>query len=105
MDRFNYMNELLTFYGPLLSARQSEILKYYFYEDLSLSEIADNLGISRNAVFDAIKKAEDKLEYYENNLHLLRDYNFRSGKYEEILMLDHEDVNKIIEELKIGEEQ
>ena len=54
-DKFEHVNLLLPFYGKLLSERQLEILKYYYYEDLSLSEIAENLSISRNAVFDALK--------------------------------------------------
>ena len=104
MDRFTLNNQLIDFYGKLLSTRQQEILNYYYYEDLSLSEIADNLNISRNAVFDALKKAEEKLNYYENELHLLADYNFRIEKYNQIKELKHDKVNEIIEELLNNEE-
>lgn len=64
-------NELLDLYGSMLSKRQQEILKLYFQEDLSLSEIQDELGISRAAVYDALNKGIKSMEQYETQLQLL----------------------------------
>ena len=62
-NQFDYINELMPFYLRLLTERQQEILKLYFYEDLSLTEIAENLNISRNGVYDTLKKAEKSLDF------------------------------------------
>ncbi len=98
-DKFTYMNALLDFYQPMLSQRQQEILMNYYGEDLSLSEIADNLNISRNAVYDALKKAEEKLSELEETLHLYADYRYRSEKYEQLREAGDEDIKKIVDEL------
>lgn len=61
-NQFDYINELMPFYLSLLTERQQEILKLYFYEDLSLTEIAENLNISRNGVYDTLKKSRKKFK-------------------------------------------
>jgi len=53
---------LLDFYGPVLTEKQRVILTEYYDEDLSLAEIAENLGITRQGVRDAIKHGEAALE-------------------------------------------
>ena len=58
-------------YESLLAASQREALTMYLRFDLSLSEIAQEKGISRAAAFDAVKKGIAKLESFEENLHLL----------------------------------
>ncbi len=67
------MNELFDVYGELLPPKQSQIFIYYYEDNLSLSEIADNLSISRNAVYDALKKAETSLKNYEEKLHIIEN--------------------------------
>ena len=52
---------LLDFYGEMLTKKQHDFLVYYYDEDLSLSEIAENEGITRQGVRDAIKRAENQL--------------------------------------------
>lgn len=52
---------LLDFYGEMLTEKQRNCLAYYYEEDLSLSEIAENEGISRQGVRDSIKRAEAQL--------------------------------------------
>lgn len=85
-------NELLHIYGSLLSDTQKEIATSYFEYDLSLSEIADEKGISRAAVEDAIKKSIVKLDQLESNLHILEN----NKNIEEIIKdLDDETRNKI----------
>jgi len=65
---------LLDFYGPMLSLRQRELLAMYCEEDMSLSEIADQQGVTRQAVYDAVNKAERKLNQAEAELGLVRRY-------------------------------
>jgi len=58
-------------YGSLLTDRQREIITQYYDYDLSLMEISQNLGISRQAVLDAIKKGGDQLRDFELNLRMV----------------------------------
>ena len=59
---------LLDFYGELLSERRRTVLDMYYNEDMSLSEIADALGITRQGARDLIKKAGDELLLFEEKL-------------------------------------
>ena len=61
---------LLDFYGDILSERRRELITLYYDEDLSLSEIAENTGISRQGVRDSIKKSEQELLHLEETLAL-----------------------------------
>ncbi len=63
---------LLDFYGELLTERKRGVLDMYYNEDLSLSEISDVIGISRQGVRDIIKKSETELLFYEEKLGLAR---------------------------------
>ena len=66
---------LLDFYGEMLTQKQHDFLIYYYDEDLSLSEIAENEGITRQGVRDAIKRAENQLFDMENRLGLAKRFN------------------------------
>lgn len=59
---------LLDFYGEMLTRKQHDFLIYYYDEDLSLSEIAENEGITRQGVRDAVKRAENQLFEMEKSL-------------------------------------
>ena len=63
---------LLDFYGDVLNERQNEMMDMYYNEDYSLSEIADEIGISRQGVRTVIKKAESELFFYEEKLGLAK---------------------------------
>lgn len=63
-------NEYMDLYLCLLSPRQQEVLELYFQDDLSLSEIQENLGISKAAVHDALRKGLDAMDQFERKLHL-----------------------------------
>ncbi len=65
---------LLDFYGDVLSDRKRNVLDDYYNNDLSLSEIAQELGISRQGVRELIKKAEEELNFYEQKLHLAQRF-------------------------------
>ena len=61
---------LLDFYGDILSERKRTVMDMYYNEDLSLAEIAAEIGISRQGVRDLIKKSEEELKFYEEKLGL-----------------------------------
>ena len=69
------ISDLLDTYSAVLSPRHSELLDYYYNQDLSLAEIAELVGISRQGVRDGIKKAEEELFFLEERLHLLQKAN------------------------------
>lgn len=62
--------ELFDQYAPVLGERHRTVLDYYYNQDLSLGEIAEVLGISRQGVRGSIKKAEEELQTLESGLHL-----------------------------------
>ena len=66
---------LLDFYGETLTQKQHDFLEFYYNEDLSLSEIAANEGITRQGVRDAIKRAEKQLRDMEEKLGLVRRFD------------------------------
>ena len=63
---------LLDFYGELLSERKRSVMDMYYNEDLSLAEIANELGISRQGARDIIKKSEEELFFFEEKLGLAK---------------------------------
>ena len=65
---------LLSFYGPLLTERQQKLLALYCEEDFSLTEIAQREGISRQGVYDTVRKGARQLESYEQLLGLAERY-------------------------------
>ena len=65
-----YLNNLYDIYGELLDSKKKEYFEMYYFDNLSLQEISDNLGVSRNAIFKQIHIVTDKLEEYERILHL-----------------------------------
>lgn len=72
----NYeMVVLLDFYGQMLTEKQRTFLEYYYNDDLSLSEIAENEGITRQGVRDAIKRSENLLEEMESKLGMAERFN------------------------------
>lgn len=68
LDQLNRVNLLYDFYAPLLTARQREILHLYFSDNYSLAEIAEEYGVSRQAVHDLIRRAVFTLEASESKL-------------------------------------
>ena len=66
------ISQLLDLYGSLLTDKQRQIMGLYYDEDLSITEIAEDMEISRAAVHDAIKVAEKALVEYEKKLNLLK---------------------------------
>lgn len=70
---------LLDFYGPLLTDKQRMSLQLHHEDDMSLGEIAEELGVSRQAVHDNLQRARHILNDYESKLHLVEQYEQREG--------------------------
>ena len=75
---------LLDFYGDMLTQRQREFLDYYYNQDLSLAEIAESSGISRQGVWDIIRRAEATLRETERKTGLVRRYGAQRQTLREI---------------------
>ena len=65
---------LLEYYGGLLTEKQQQIMSIYVDYDVSLSEIASEMGMTRQAVYDAVKKSEAQLKQFEDALGCVNKY-------------------------------
>ncbi|KRM13143.1 putative DNA-binding protein [Paucilactobacillus suebicus] len=81
----NYrINSLFEFYQPLLTKKQDSYIQLYYGDDFSLGEIAEEFSVSRQAVYDNIKRTETILEGYESKLHLYSEFVARNQQADEI---------------------
>ena len=97
MDEILKQSLLYDFYGELLTEHQKEIYEQVVIEDLSLSEIARDAGISRQGVHDLIKRCNKILEEYEAKLHLVEKFLSIKEKVHQL--------NDLLEESKTDESQ
>lgn len=100
MKKLYEMNEYLDWYGELLTEKQADLCSLYYQEDLSLAEISENVGISRAAVQDSLKRSEKLLQYYEEKLKLVAKFHARNEIYGKIKELNVESVNALIQDLE-----
>ena len=91
MDRILEQNLLYDFYGELLTEHQQRVYEDAVYNDMSLSEIAGEQGISRQGVHDLIKRCDKILQDYESKLHLVERFMAAKEKIGEIEQLTAED--------------
>ena len=96
LEKTKRVNDLIDLYGALLTSNQLNILELYYMEDLSLKEIAEELTVSRNAVFDTLKRSVNILEDYENKLNLLKKDCLKNELLENIEKLSKEEIKEII---------
>ncbi|MBE3594771.1 MAG: YlxM family DNA-binding protein [Candidatus Carbobacillus altaicus] len=82
LEKTTWMNELIDYYAELLPSKQREVLQYYYSDDLSLQEIADMFGMSRQAVYDLVRRGEKSLEETEKALGLIRKDRLRNALLE-----------------------
>ena len=75
---------LLDFYGPLLTDKQRMSLQLHHEDDMSLGEIAEELGVSRQAVHNNLQRARHILNDYESKLHLVAQYEAREQVINEL---------------------
>ncbi len=74
IPKINENVRLFDFYGDLLTEKQQRFFKLYYFHDLSLGEIAEELKVSRQAVYDIIKRTENILQNYEKKLGLWKKF-------------------------------
>lgn len=101
MERIFEQTLLYDFYGELLTAHQQNIYEDAVYNDMSLSEIAEERGISRQGVHDLIKRCDKILQDYESKLHLVEKFMGAKEKIREIESLTQ--VDGIAEGVRIAE--
>lgn len=87
MKKLERMAMLFDFYGKLLTEKQQEMLAFYYEQDLSLGEIAEEFSVSRQAVHDIIKRSEKILDQYEEKLGLVGKFNADQEKLDQMLQL------------------
>lgn len=90
MEKLVEIGILFDFYGKLLSERQYLAIELYYLHDLSLGEIGEELNISRQGVYDTLKRAENRLYEYEDTLGLVKKFTFNKEKIKTILKYSHE---------------
>ena len=78
------ISQLFDLYGALLTEKKREIMQLYYEDNLSLAEIAEELGVSRAAVHDSLQTSERSLRDYEEKLGMLTDYKGRMNALEVI---------------------
>ncbi len=90
LEKTTRMNYLYDFYQSLLTPKQSSYMALYYLDDFSLGEIAEEYNVSRQAVYDNIKRTEAMLEQYETKLLLLGKFQKRSKLIQEMKELLNE---------------
>ena len=97
MEKIVEQGSLYDFYGELLTEHQRKIYEDAVYNDLSLSEIAEMQGISRQGVHDLIKRCNRILEDYESKLHLIKRFDEIKDKVRQM--------NELAEDETVGQKQ
>jgi predicted DNA-binding protein YlxM (UPF0122 family) len=85
IDKVTRIGVLYDFYGALLTQRQREMTELYYFDDWSLAEISSHLGVSRQAVHDNLRRAEEQMNSYENVLKLVQSHRAMSHVIGELL--------------------
>lgn len=80
---------LFDFYGDILTDKQQDVIDYYYNEDLSLAEISEHLGITRQGVRDSIKRAEGTLIEMEDKLGLAKRFKEIQAGLDQIVAEAH----------------
>lgn len=84
VEKTVHLNQLFDFYGPLLTERQRLLFRRYYQEDLSLGEISEEFQISRQAVYDILRRSEHTLQDLERKLGLLARHNREKARLERV---------------------
>lgn len=98
LDKTAQIVMLKDFYGPLLTEKQQEVLNLYYENDWSLAEIATSFNITRQAIFDLLKRAENSLTGYESKLGLVARFNETQVKLGEVydILNNTEDIDQVL---------
>ena len=94
MDEVVYLNDLFDIYGELLTDKQQDYFRDYYFDNLSYGEIASKYDVSRNAIFKQLKYGTDKLKELESILHIYQ----KNTKIQELISNINDE--KIVKELE-----
>lgn len=103
LEKTTRVNFLFDFYQSLLTDKQRLYMQLYYLDDLSLGEIAEQYNVSRQAVYDNVRRTETMLEDYENKLQLFEKHEKRLEIVEElenILNPSTENIDELLDALK-----
>ncbi|WP_339192516.1 putative DNA-binding protein [Bacillus sp. FSL K6-1003] len=105
LEKTTRMNYLFDFYQSLLTSKQKSYMSLYYLDDFSLGEIAEEYEVSRQAVYDNIKRTEAMLEQYEEKLLLLKKFQERKEMFNKLKELasaskEEEEITALIEALE-----
>ena len=100
LEKKEYLSSLYDIYKSLLTEKQRTYFEDYYFLDLSLSEIADNQSVSRNAVFDSLKNISSLLNEYENKLQIYKRQIKLDAIIDKHLNSEIQEVKELIEEIK-----
>ena len=93
MEKIVEQGLLYDFYGELLTDHQRQIYEAAVYDDMSLTEIADEHGISKQGVHDLIKRCTKALQQYEDSLHMIKRFEAIKSGAEELKNLSQKDMD------------
>ncbi len=111
MEKNYRINSLFEFYRPLLTNKQDSYIQLYYADDYSLGEISEEFNVSRQAVYDNIRRTEVILEKYEEQLHLYSDFVKRNDQTDAIRNYvkdnypNDDKLNQLVDDLEITEEK
>ncbi|MEQ8237513.1 MAG: YlxM family DNA-binding protein [Syntrophomonadaceae bacterium] len=95
LEKISHVVLLKDFYGPLLTQKQQDIMNLHYENDWSLSEIADHMHTSRQAVFDMVKRAQAQLEELEEKLGVVEKFQLTRRRLTEVVdMLDQPELQQ-----------
>ncbi len=102
LEKTTRMNYLFDFYQSLLTPKQQNYMSLYYLDDYSLGEIAESFQVSRQAVYDNIKRTEAMLEQYEEKLSLFKKFQERRELVHTLksLLLKESDGNEVTQVLE-----
>ena len=103
MEKTNRMNALFEFYSTLLTEKQMNYMELYYADDFSLGEIAEEYEVSRQAVYDNIKRTEKKLHLYSNYV-VRKEYLEQLQQYVQENYPKDSEIKKYIEQIQEIEE-
>ena len=101
MEKRDYLIILYDLYGELLNDKQQQYFEEYYFNNLSLGEISENLNISRNAVHKSLQSIEEKLQFYEEKLKL---YKKSKIIYDIIEKESSQEIKRVLKEMILEDE-
>ena len=101
LEKSIVLNRLYDQYQELLTDKQRLYFEQYYFEDFSITEISENMNVSRNAVHDQLKKVNIKLQEYEQKLQLSNKSQMRENIYNQIESCTNiNEIQNMIQKLK-----